>query len=314
MTMKISDAIRQYLNAMTAMGRSPHTVKHARSALKELNTFLQHLDVHDIEHLDHDTLMHYREELAWRLTPKGTPLTPRSQSELLGHLRAFCRWLVSSDLLVGDPSAKIPNPKKPHQLPKAILEPKEIKKILQQPDTGTATGYRDKVILDVLYSTAIRREEAANIKLEDIDTDSGYLIVREGKGRKDRVVPLGENVCQLIETYIVGVRSDWINSDNDNHLFLNRWGQGMSPMAIWCVVTKYAKAAKLKKPVSTHTFRHSCATHMLHNGAPIRHIQEMLGHASLETTQVYTRITINELKKIHSQYHPREQSNDNKKK
>lgn len=308
--MKISDAIRQYLNAMNAMGRSPHTMKGARSALKELNHFLQHLDVNDIEHLDHDTLIHYREELAWRLTPKGTPLTPRSQSELLGHLRAFCRWLVDNDLLVGDPTAKIPNPKKPHQLPKAILEPKEIQKILKQPDMSTATGYRDKVILDVLYSTAIRREEVANIKLQDLDTDSGYLIVREGKGCKDRVVPLGENVCQLIDIYLIGIRPDWINGDNDHHLFLNRWGQGMSPMAIWCVVKKYAKAAKLKKPVSTHTFRHSCATHMLHNGAPIRHIQEMLGHVSLETTQVYTRITINELKKIHRQYHPREQDSE----
>jgi len=305
--MTLTDAIRQYLNAMNAMGRSPYTVRGAKSALKELSLFLHHLDVDTISQLDHDTLMHYREELAWRLTRKGTPLKARSQSECLGHLRAFCRWLVDNDLLVGDPSDKIPNPKKPHQLPKAILEPKEIKKILQQPDLSTATGYRDKVMLEVLYSTAIRREEVANIKLEDLDTDSGYIMIREGKGRKDRVVPLGENVCQLIDTYLIGIRADWINADNDPHLFLNRFGQGMNPMAVWCVVKKYAKAAKLKKPVSTHTFRHSCATHMLHNGAPIRHIQEMLGHASLETTQVYTRITINELKKIHSQYHPREQ-------
>ena len=308
--MKLTDAIRQYLNALHAMGRSPHTVRGAKSALKELKLFLHHLDVTDIEHLDPDTLMHYREELSWRLTPKGTPLSPRSQSECLGHLRAFCRWLVANDYLVGDPSEKIPNPKKLHQLPKAILEPKEIQKILKQPDMSTATGYRDKVILEVLYSTAIRREEVANIKLEDLDTESGYIVIREGKGRKDRVVPLGENVCQLIDTYLIGIRTDWINNDFDPHLFLNRWGQGMSPMAIWCVVHKYVKTAKLKKQVSTHTFRHSCATHMLHNGAPIRYIQEMLGHASLETTQVYTRITINELKKIHSRYHPREQDAD----
>ncbi|MBL1276431.1 MAG: tyrosine-type recombinase/integrase [Ectothiorhodospiraceae bacterium] len=275
--MKISEATRQYLNAMNAMGRSPHTVKGAKSALKELNNFLYHLDVETIEYLNHDTLMHYREELAWRLTPKGTPLTSRSQSELLGHLRAFCRWLVDNDLLVGDPSVKIPNPKKTHPLPKAILEPREIQKILKQPDMSTATGYRDKVILDVLYSTAIRRAEVANIKLQDLDTDSGYLVIREGKGGKDRVVPLGESICQLIDTYLIGIRPDWINSHNVPYLFLNRFGQGVSPMAIWFVVNKYAKAAKLKKPVSPHTFRHSCATHMLHNGAPIRHIQEMLG-------------------------------------
>lgn len=169
---------------------------------------------------------------------------------------------------------------------------------------STATGYRDKVILEVLYSTAIRREEVANIRQEDLDTESGYIIIREGKEQKDRVVPVGENVCQLIETYLIGIRADWINTDNDPHLFLNRWRQGMSPHAIWAVVNKAVKTAKIKKPVSTHTFRHSCATHMLKNGAPIRHIQELLGHVSLETTQIYTRITINELKKIHSQYHP----------
>ena len=172
--MTLTDAIRQYLNAMITMDRSPHTIKHAKSALKGLHLFLQQLDVKDIEHLDHDTLMHYREELAWRLTPKGRPLALRSQSELLGHLRAFCRWLVTNDLLVGDPSEKIPNPKKPHQLPKAILEPKEVRKILQQPDMSTATGYRDKVMLDLLYSTAIRREEVANIKLDDLDTETEH--------------------------------------------------------------------------------------------------------------------------------------------
>lgn len=310
--MTLTDAVRQYLNAMNAIGRSPHTVKSAKSALKELHLFLQSLDVDQIEHLDHDTLMQYREELAWRLTPKGTPLTSRSQSELLGHLRAFCRWLVATDFLVGDPSAKIPNPKKPQPLPKSILEPKEVQKILKQPDMTTAQGYRNRVILEVLYSTAIRCGEIANIKLEDMDTDSGYIIIRQGKGQKDRVVPLGENVCKLIDTYLIGIRADWINTDNDPHLFLNRWGQGLKPIGIWFVVKKYAKAAKLKKPVSTHTFRHSCATHMLRNGAPIRHLQEMLGHASLETTQVYTRITINDLKKVHSQYHPREQDDKTK--
>ena len=310
--MKMTDAVRQYRNAMSAIGRSPHTIEGAKYALKELQLFLHHLDVDHIEHLDHDTLMHYREELAWRLTAKGTPLAPRSQSECLGHLRAFCRWLVTNDFLVGDPSARIPNPKKPHQLPKAILEPKEIQKLLQKPDMTHATGYRDRVVLEVLYSTAMRRFEAANIKLEDTDTDSGYIIIRQGKGQKDRVVPLGENVCKLIDTYLIGIRADWINSDNDQHLFLNRWGEGMTPTSIGAIVRKYVRASRLKKPVSTHTFRHSCATHMLSNGAPIRHIQEMLGHASLETTQIYTRVTINDLKKIHSQYHPSEQADRTK--
>lgn len=305
--MELTNAVRQYLNAMTAQAASHYTVRGAKSALKELVSFLKAIEVVRIEQLDHDALMQYREELAWRLTPKGTPLNPRSQSELLGHLRAFCRWMVAQDWLVADPSKKIPNPKKPQQLPKSILESREIDKILAQPDMTTARGYRDRVILEVLYATAMRREEAANLLLEDVDTESGYAVIRQGKGRKDRVVPIGVQVCQLIDTYVAGVRADWINSSHDQHLFLNRFGDGMNPNAIYQVVLKHARAAQLKKPVSTHTFRHSCATHMLRNGAPIRHIQELLGHESLETTQVYTRVTINDLKAIHRRYHPREQ-------
>jgi integrase/recombinase XerD len=304
---ELSNAVRQYLNAMTAQGNSRYTIRGAKSALKELVSFLKAIEVVRIEQLDTQALMQYREELSWRLTRFNTPLSPRSQSELLGHLRAFCRWMVAQDWLVADPSKKIPNPKKPQQLPKSILEPREIDKILTQPDMSTARGYRDRVILEVLYATAMRREEVANLLLEDIDTESGYAVIRQGKGGKDRVVPIGVQVCELIDTYVAGVRTDWINIANDTHLFLNRFGYGMDPNAIYHVVLKHARAAQLKKPVSTHTFRHSCATHMLKNGAPIRHIQELLGHASLETTQVYTRITINDLKAIHKRFHPREQ-------
>jgi integrase/recombinase XerD len=302
----LADAVRRYLNAMLAQGRSVQTVRTARSGLKQLVAFLESVEVTTIEQLDADILMRYREALSWHLTDKGTPLAPRSQSERLGHLRAFCRWLVAQDWLVADPSKRIPNPRKPQQLPKAILDESEVQRMLAAPDLRTATGFRDRVILEVLYSSAIRRQEAANLRLDDVDTTHGYLIVREGKNRKDRVVPVGASVCALLDTYIAGVRADWLNADRDRHLFLNRFGHGMDPNAVWHVVNKYARALKLDKAVSTHTFRHTCATHMLRAGAPIRHLQEMLGHESIETTQVYTRLTINDLREIHKRFHPRE--------
>lgn len=310
--MRLADAVRQYLNALLADGHSRHTVRNAKSALKELGGFLQSVGVERIEQLDHDVLLRFREELSWRLTPKGAPLSPRSQAERLGHLRAFCRWMVAQDWLVADPSRRIPRPKKPQQIPKSILEPAEIRQILEQPDLATDAGYRDRVLLEVLYATGIRREEVARIKIEDVDTEAGYLIIREGKGRKDRVVPIGETTAKLIDTYVAGVRSDWIGADRDPHLFLNRFGRGMDPNAVWHVVKKHARSAKLRKNVSTHTLRHSCATHMLRNGAPIRHIQELLGHAQLSTTQVYTRVTINELKAVHARYHPSERTDEPK--
>lgn len=308
--MLLPDAVRRYLNAMMAADRSPHTMRGAKSALKELIAFLHTEDVTNVEQVNHDVLLRYRETLSWRLTGKGTPLSARSQSELLGHLRAFCRWMVAQDWLVADPSKRIPNPRKPQQLPKAILDEAEVQRILAQPDLHTPSGYRDRVILEVLYSSAIRRAEVAHIQLDDVDTEHGFVIVREGKNRKDRAVPIGAGVCALLETYIAGVRVDWRGAERDRHLFLNRFGHGMGPMAVWHVVRKYSRAANIDRSVSTHTFRHSCATHMLRAGAPIRHLQEMLGHASIETTQVYTRLTITDLKAVHRRYHPRERDGE----
>jgi integrase/recombinase XerD len=286
------------------------TVRVAKSGLKTLSAFLNGVGVETIEQMTHDALLSYRESLSWHVTTKGTPLTERSQSEVLGHLRAFCRWMVAQDWLVSDPSRRIPNPRKPQQLPKSILDEAEVQRILSQPDLQTARGYRDRVILEVLYSSGIRREETAHLRLDDVDTAHGFLIVREGKNRKDPAVPISASVCALLQTYIVGVRKDWPGADRDRHLFLNRFGQGMEPNAVWHVVHKYARAANIDRAVSTHTFRHSCATHMLRAGAPIRHLQEMLGHASIETTKIYARVTITDLKAVHRRFHPREQSLD----
>jgi integrase/recombinase XerD len=305
--MQISDAIRRYRNQLLAQGASHHTVRGAKSALEELAQFLETMNVTEVAQLNRDSLMRYREELAWRLTPKGTPLAVHSQLNLLGHVACFGRFLVAEGWLLADPSANIPRPKKPRRLPRNIMETSDVECILALPDTHTLPGYRDRTILEVLYSTALRREEIANLELSDVDTDGGYVFVREGKGGKDRVVPLGKSACEVVKSYLIGIRPQWPNSAKDKHLFLNRWGRGMNPNAVWAVVRKYAKAADLDKPVATHSFRHACATHMLRNGAPIRQLQEMLGHDSLESTQIYTHVTINDLRAMHRKFHPREQ-------
>lgn len=124
-------------------------------------------------------------------------------------------------------------------------------------------------------------------------------MIREGKNSKDRVVPIGTTVCELLQSYLTGIRPEWINAKKDRHLFLNRFGHGMHPMAVWHIVRKSRAAANIEKKVSPHTFRHSCAQ--------LRHLQELLGHASIETTQFYTRLTVSDLKEAHSRYHPREQ-------
>jgi integrase/recombinase XerD len=302
----LDNAIRSHLDALIAEGRSRHTVRNSRSALRDLAAFLTRLGVDNVEQLSHDTLMQFRRELSSRPTPKGTPLCPGSQREHIGKLRTFCRWLVEQDWLDVDPAKRIPNPRKARRLPKSIMDVGEVDRILARPDLTTAAGYRDRVILEVLYSTAIRREEAATLALNDVDTDGGYLTVRNGKNGKDRVVPIGASACGLLQAFIADIRPRWRGAGEAQQVFLTRFGHGMGAAAIWHVVKKHARAAGIRKSVSTHTFRHTCATQMARAGVPIRHLQELLGHESLETTQIYTQLAIADLKAAHRRFHPRE--------
>jgi integrase/recombinase XerD len=146
----------------------------------------------------------------------------------------------------------------------------------------------------------------ANIKTSDLDLDGGYIHIRSGKGDKDRVVPLSQRVCNLTRSYLLSVRTALLNGKDDGALILNRWGRQMNANGIWAIVKRSEEQSGIRKNISPHTFRHTCATHMMNHGAPIRHVQELLGHESLESTQIYTRVTINDLKEIHARCHPGE--------
>ena len=264
--------------------------------------FLEAEKIFRIEDLTREVLEEYQQELAFHLTAKGSLLSPLTQSRTLTMIRGFTRFLREKDYLLHDPGESLKLPKKPKRLPKVILSQSEINKLLNAPDIQTNKGYRDRIILEILYDTAIRRAEVAHIKIADLDLKAGYIHVL-GKGNKERIVPLSKSVCELTQNYIIFVRPAYIAQD-DGYLILNYQGQKLSETAIWKIVRHYADLARIKKTVTTHTLRHTCATHMLRNGAPVRHLQEMLGHASLDSTQVYTRVTINDLKKIHAKYHP----------
>jgi integrase/recombinase XerD len=304
--MLLDHAVSSHLDALIADGRSPHTVRNARSALRELTAFLSRQRVVRIDQLSHEALMRFRLELRSRLTCKGVPLRAGSQREHIGKLRTFCRWLFEMNLIDADFGKGIRQLPKGRRLPKAIMEVTEIDRILAGPDMSQRSGYRDRVILEVLYSTAIRREEAATLALHDVDTGGGYLTVRNGKNGKDRVVPVGRVASELLQGFIERIRPRWPGANATQQLFLTRFGSGMHAPAIWQVVRKYARAAGIRKPVSTHTFRHTCATQMARAGVPIRHLQELLGHESIETTQIYTHLAIADLKAAHARFHPRE--------
>ena len=304
--MRIKEVIADYLQYLQALGRSQRTIQNARYELRYFYRYLEQEKIYEIESLTQEVLADYQEDLAFSLTAKGKLLTLCTQIQRLGVVKGFTRFLKLKDYLLHDPGESLDLPRKPQRLPKVILNEQEMQKLLNSPDMRTNRGFRNRIILEILYDTAVRRAELGHIKLQDLDLESGFIHIRSGKGNKDRVVPLSKRVCDLVQNYILMVRPQFLGSKESDYLILNRFGQNMDGRGIWSVVKRCVKESGLRKEITTHTFRHTCVTHMLRNGAPIRHLQEMLGHESLESTQVYTRVTINDLKEVHAKYHPSE--------
>ena len=195
-------------------------------------------------------------------------------------------------------------PRLERRLPKHILTVDESEAIINQPDTSKPTGIRDRAILETLYSTGIRRMELINLKLFDIDNERGTVMVRQGKGRKDRMIPIGERALKWIEKYQSDVRPELSTPNDEGILFLTHLSEAFTPNRLTQLVRDYIDAADIGKRGSCHLFRHTMATLMLENGADVRFIQAMLGHVSLETTQIYTQVSIRKLKDIHTATHP----------
>ena len=302
--MLINKAVEQYIKALRVRGAPFYTIKGTKYCLKSLADFLTKEKVYNIEEITRDVMEEYQEDIAFRLTARGTLLSYGTQEKLIIIARSFCRHLKKKDYLMYNPAEHLKPPRRSKRLPRAILSPDEMKKLVDTPDQQTHQGYRDRVVLEVLYDTGMRRSELANLKIIDMDLKPGYVCIRNGKGDKDRVVPLSQRVCDLVQNYIAFIRCEYIKTEDPGYLILNRSGNKMVPNGIYVLVKRIGILSKIKKNITTHTIRHTCATHMVRNGAPIRHIQEMLGHKSLETTQVYTHVTINDLKEIHAKYHP----------
>ena len=193
------------------------------------------------------------------------------------------------------------------RLPKHILTHEEVNRILHQTGLHGELGIRDRAIIETLYSTGIRRTEVINLKLYDADIQNGTLMIREGKGKKDRMVPLGNRACQWIDKYMDEVRPDLVMEPDEGWLFLHEFGEPFRKNRLTDLVKKYIGAAGIDKPGACHIFRHTMATLMLDNGADIRHIQAILGHSQLSTTEIYTQVSIRKLQEVHARTHPADQ-------
>lgn len=242
-------------------------------------------------------LYHYRKK-------DGEPLSFRSQHQRLSCLRAFFRYLTRHNLILYNPASELELPKLERRLPKHVLTAGEAERVLNQADVRLPLGIRDRAILETLYSTGMRRSEVVGLKLYDLDGERGTIMVRQGKGKKDRMIPIGERAIAWVTKYVRDVRPDLVADPTETALFLTALGEPFTPNRLTRVVREYVVAAELGKEGACHIFRHTMATLMLEHGADIRFIQAMLGHAELSTTQIYTQVSIRQLKEIHTRTHP----------
>lgn len=243
------------------------------------------------------TLYHYRKE-------NGQPLSFRSQHTHLVPVRSFFKWLAKENLILFNPASELELPKLGHRLPKHVLTAAEADQVLSQPSLADPLGIRDRAILETFYSTGMRRAELIGLKLYDLDVERGTVMIRQGKGQKDRMVPIGERALAFIDKYLVEVRPSLALEPDEGTIFLTHEGLPFTPNRMTQLVRDHVDASGIGKRGACHLFRHTMATLMLEGGADIRFIQQMLGHAKLETTQIYTQVSIRQLKAIHSATHP----------
>jgi integrase/recombinase XerD len=234
---------------------------------------------------------------------KGEGISPRSRARALSALRMLHRFLVVEGYCEVNPSAIIEAPKGVQKLP-SVLSGRQVEALLAAPlDTG-AIELRDAAMLELLYATGLRVSELVGLSLVEVNLTAGYLMTI-GKGDKERLVPIGESACRAVDRYLEGARDELLKDGGSKLLFLSRLGEGMTRQAFWNIVRKRALQAGVQSHLSPHTLRHSFATHLLENGADLRSVQIMLGHADLSSTQIYTHVSRERLKRLHGEFHPR---------
>ena len=230
-------------------------------------------------------------------------LSSRSIARQIATLRNLYRYLIQEKILHSDPTQNLESPRGWHRLPK-LLAMEEVERLLNLAKGTAPAGLRDDAMIELLYATGLRISELTSLPLHAVNAEAGYLIAT-GKGQKQRIIPMGIVSLQKLKRYLTEGRSRLTHSRVSDRVFLNRSGRCFTRQGCWKLIKKYARLAGIKRAVSPHMLRHSFATHLLERGADLRSVQAMLGHSSLSTTQIYTQVTRQRLKKLHQRFHPR---------
>ena len=292
---KLLDEFINYLSV--ERGLSKNTIASYKSDLASFLNYLELKGFSSVDKIKRDDITKY----LMNLKDKG--LSSNSISRALVSIKMFYKFLAQERFIKDDVAGILESPKLIRPLPN-VLNVVEVEKLLKSPDIREWMGIRDKAALELMYATGMRVSEMVDLPTSTLNLDVGFIKCK-GKGDKERMVPIGSQAKNAISRYMKTVRPSLLKNRTDNHLFLSRLGKRVSRQSFWKMIKKYAKRARIKKEITPHTLRHSFATHLLERGADLRVVQEMLGHADIATTQVYTHINKERLKSIHRQFHPR---------
>jgi integrase/recombinase XerD len=265
-----------------------------------LNRFLDYLKKKGIQEIPSVSKLDVR---AFLLALKKQGLSAKTVVRNLVAIRTLFQFLIQEGILEANPIEELESPKMPKTLPE-ILNLKEVEQLLEQPNPQTPMGIRDRAMLEVLYATGMRVSELTQLPMNQVNLEAGYVLVF-GKGSKERIIPLGSEAMKWVALYLKGARERLAKRRESPFLFINRMGSGMSRQRFWKVIKTYGRRAGIRKRITPHLLRHSFASHLLERGADLRSVQMMLGHVDISTTQIYTHVTGERLKKIHQRYHPR---------
>jgi integrase/recombinase XerD len=297
--------IGEFCEHMAARGYSERTIGNRRHMLSYLVAWLAERGITRPAEVTRPVLESYQRHLFHYRKSSGDPLSFRSQSQRLLAVRAFYKWAARQRHVLHNPASEIELPRAERRLPRPALTAAEAELVLAQPDLADPIGVRDRAMLEVLYSTGIRRSELAHLAVTDIDHERATLLVRQGKGKKDRLLPIGERALAWVRRYLAEARPKLaVAGEDDGTLFLTASGEPFALDALTRLASNYVKASGVPKTGACHLFRHTMATLMLEGGADIRYIQAMLGHAELSTTQIYAQVSVRALQAVHAATHP----------
>ncbi len=301
----LESSLSQYLVTLKARGYSQASIKSRSWGIGEFVSFAGRSGITDARSVTDDFLRKYLMHQKEKINSTGKPYSPRVIDSFAVSVRVFFRHLSRRGLLLFDPASELPETKF-ETIPSAVLSPAQAERILALADTNSREGIRDRALLELLYSTGIRRAELASLQVCDVRPDSGTIFVRQGKGKKDRILPAGQRAMMWVQKYITESRVFFARDAAESSreiLFLSSRGRAMSPNLVTKIAARYVRSAGTPRG-ACHIFRHTCATEMLSNGADIIHIQELLGHANPETSRIYTHVSPRMLREKYVRTHP----------